>query len=196
MRYNYLDETFDLFVVSPPAVAQGTVFYPMPTWKAKQCMSETLYCSGHGTCSDEGVCLCDLNYYGKEFPESCDAFCSGEMKSGSCLEVQSYFIGGLVPYDSPVANEFIAMMKLAVQLINNKTDGWYDDEMKQVLFVLQVNDSNCDAAIAYNAALYQTNWAKEQNQGEYLDGLIGDLCSEARSVSLSLSVSLARFTLL
>lgn len=180
MRYNYVDKTFNLLVVSPPSEAQGSVLYPMPTWKAKQCMADTLYCSGHGTCSAEGICICDPNYYGKEFPDSCDAYCSGETKSGFCLEVQHYYIGGLVPYNSPVYLEFVAMMHLAVELINNKTDGWYDQDVNQVIFMLQVNDSNCDPAIAYNAVLDQTNWAKSQNDGKYLDGLIGDLCSEAR----------------
>lgn len=187
MRYNYLDETTDLFVVSPPAVAQGPVFYPMPTWKAKKCMADTLYCSGHGTCSPEGVCVCDPNYYGKEDLNSCDAYCSGEMKSGACLEMQHYYIGGLIPYDIPVSGEFIAMMNLAVELINNKTDGWYDNEVKQVTFHLQVNDSGCDAAIAYNAVLDQTSWSKSVNEGKSLDGFIGDLCSEARYGTILLS---------
>lgn len=179
MRYNYLDDTFDLFVVSPPNVAEGSVSYPMPTWQAKKCMADTLYCSGHGTCSSAGVCICDANYYGKQDPNSCDAYCSGEMNSGVCLEKQHFYIGGLVPYDIPVSKEFIAMMNLAVEMINNKSDGWYDN-VKQVTFDLQVNDSGCDAAIAYNAVLDQTSWSKLMNDGKNLHGVIGDLCSDAR----------------
>ncbi len=72
------------------------------------------------------------------------------------------------------------MMDLAVELINNKTDGWFD-ELQQVTFFLQVNNSGCDASIAYNAVLDQNKWAKSGNK-KGIDGIIGDLCSAARSL--------------
>jgi hypothetical protein len=194
VRYDYLTSSYSQSVVSPLERANGVISYPMPTWKAKSCMKETLYCSGHGTCADTGLCICDEHYYGKLNPLSCDTYCTGEMKDSICFSLQQYYIGGLLPYSISSAPEFISIMNLAVELINNKTDGWFDDTL-QVSLTIQINNSDCDPNVAYEAVLYQSRWAQSIGGRETLDGMIGDLCSGSRyspsSVSPYLSLSLS-----
>lgn len=52
--------------------------------------------------------------------------------SGFCIDTQTFYIGGTYEANFAEHVEHIAHMRHAVQLINNKTDGWFDQEMPQV----------------------------------------------------------------
>lgn len=166
--------------MAPKHLAQGQAIYPMPTWTMKSCNSQTQYCNGHGTCSSEGRCECVGNYYGLKDPISCDTYCSGDMVDGLCRENLLAYIGGLLPYSILPKEEYIAAMNLAVAMVNNKSDGWFD-QTPQVTFVIRINDSDCDESIAFNAILDQQEWAI--NNGKQLHGVIGAYCSLARYTS-------------
>lgn len=183
LRYSHTDFTYSTTVVAPTELAQGTAVFPMPTWTVKSCNSRTLYCNGHGTCSSLGICECVENYYGYKDPISCDTYCDGDMVEGLCRENLIAYIGGLLPYSISGLKEYIAAMNLAVLMVNNKTDGWFD-QTPQITFVIRINDSNCDANTAFNAILDQEKWASTNNDGKQLHGVIGAYCSEARFVFL------------
>ncbi len=125
-------------LVLPTPEPNASVTFPMPSWASKDCEINTESCSGHGTCNELGHCVCDPQYYGKDNPLSCDSFCEGVIgydPSGNdfCKRNTKYYVGGVVNTEEVDYRELEAMVQLAVQLINNKTDGWFD-ETPQVRF--------------------------------------------------------------
>jgi hypothetical protein len=79
------------------------------------------------------VCECDPSYYGLTDPSSCDTYCNGEVVGGACRGNVVLYIGGMVAYQYAEGPEYAANMRLAVELINNKTDGWFDNNTAQVV---------------------------------------------------------------
>lgn len=64
-------------VVLPAHYASDVpLVYPAPSWATRLCQETTARCSGHGTCSAEGNCECQPNYYGLLNPSSCDSQCA------------------------------------------------------------------------------------------------------------------------
>lgn len=169
-------------IVSPERFRETEVVYPMPTWMQRECSVDTNDCSGHGSCNAEGVCICEEGYYGAINTLSCDTYCEGSIDEyGKCLKNKIYYIGGVFAYQFAEAKEYAANLRLAAELINNKTDGWFDDT-KQIEFVVRVNDSACDYDTARIAATWLNDWAVAR--GGRLEGIIGGDCSaESRAVS-------------
>lgn len=118
--------TFDL-------VNSHTAVYPAPTWAQRDCIKSTNDCSSHGKCNTTGYCVCDPGYYGAINYLSCDTSCDGEIVNGKCRANTILYIGGMVAYQYAEGPEYQANMRLAVELINNKNDGWFDNNTAQVL---------------------------------------------------------------
>ena len=59
------------------------------------------------------------------------------MDGSYCLQTQSFYIGGTYSGQFAEHEEYIAHMKHTVELINNKTDGFFDEEMPQAILLLQ-----------------------------------------------------------
>lgn len=150
--------------------------YPAPTWAERDCTDRTDSCSSHGHCNSTGSCICDAGYSGSE---TCDLYCDGEIVANQCRANKILYIGGMVAYQYAEAEEYKANMRLAVDLINNKTDGWFDNATAQVHFILQLNNSGCDSAQAVMCLDDQNDWSLH-HQGVVLDGLIGAECSAGR----------------
>lgn len=153
-----------------------TAEYPVPTWAERDCMESTSSCASHGQCNSTGFCICDEGYYGIG---TCDLYCDGEIVDDKCRENTILYIGGMVAYQYAEAEEYKANMKLAVELINNKQDGWFDNTTSQIYFIMQLNNSGCDSTQAVICLDYQNDWSIEQH-GLPLDGLIGAECSAGR----------------
>jgi hypothetical protein len=147
-------------------------------WAQRQCISSSESCSGHGECTAAGQCVCDANYYGSSEDTACAFFCDGYLDSNTCRQNRVCYIAVQIPKGSADYEEEVAALQLAVDMVNNKTDGWVDDT-PQVEFVIRLNDSSCDEDVAREALLDQEQWAKNVNGGKELDGLIGPLCSAA-----------------
>ena len=124
--------TWSLQIVRPDDIADRPPVYPVPTWIQRDCDSSTNYCDGHGYCGADGVCVCDEGYYGDANPASCDTLCDGQIVNNVCRLDMTLHIGGMVAYQYAEGDEYRSSMLLAVQLINNKTDGWFDNTTAQV----------------------------------------------------------------
>ena len=82
-----------------------------------------------------------------------------------------YYIG-MIAYDpSYNASEYSSMFRLAVDMVNNKTDGWLDDEARDVNLTVCTNYTFVGGARAQEIVYYQIDWA--ESQGQPLSGLIG-----------------------
>jgi hypothetical protein len=178
IQYNQTKE-----LVFPSSVADTSYVYPVPTWKEVECQTSTDFCSGHGTCNTNGTCECNANYYNSGNVYFCDAFCAGEVTedANACLQTRQFYIGGLADFQDLQAQEYMAHMRYAVELINNKSDGWFDDT-PQVYLHLMINNTACDGDGAVEALSYQEEWATSHEGCTALDGLIGPMCSSARFV--------------
>jgi hypothetical protein len=125
--------------------------YPMPTWKTKQCEIDTNDCSGHGRCSSDGKCICDDQYYGKINVESCETYCDGERaydpgrKVHFCKSKTTFHIGAVTIADKAQEPEHRAVLRLAVDLITNKTDGYFDNTTAQVYFEVAEDRWECSS---------------------------------------------------
>ncbi len=126
-----INETWDQYVITPE-----TAIYPAPTWAQRDCIEATESCSSHGYCNTTGYCVCEPGYYGSINTMSCDTYCDGDIINGNCRTNTILYIGGMVAYQYAEGDEYQANMRLAVNLINNKTDGWFDDLTSQVTFQL------------------------------------------------------------
>ena len=172
--------TKEIELVLPQSYSDTHPFYPAPTWSKRQCDLDTNYCSNHGTCSSAGKCVCDYGYYGYNNVYSCDTYCIGTFDpiTGGCAKFTTYYVGALVDYQIPESTEYIAHIKLATEMVNNKTDGWFDDILN-VHLILNVSNGGCDATIAQQSAKVLNNWAISISN-HALDGMIGSYCSSAR----------------
>lgn len=153
----------------------------MPPWPQRTCRIDTNNCDGHGACNAEGKCVCETSYYNATKSGSCKDFCAGEIDEGLCLTPQHFYIGVQTTKSVNDKDEVLSMIRLTISLINNKTDGFFDDETKHVYLHAQFNDSGCNTSIARNAVEWQNSWAARQKHA--LDGVIGDHCTDARSFS-------------
>ena len=124
---------------APPSSSNSSnssslLVYPAPSWATRNCEESTQHCGGHGDCVEAGAarCHCAPGYYGMLDPISCDTLCQGELHHGYCTESQTFFIGGTYGGNFAEHEEHVAHMRHTVALINNKTDGWFDDDMPQV----------------------------------------------------------------
>jgi hypothetical protein len=70
----------------------------------------------------------------------------------------------MLDYNTENYNELITHLRLAVELVNNKTDGWFDN-LQQVTLVVRINDSACDADIALEMLDDQRKWALNVSNG-------------------------------
>jgi hypothetical protein len=136
----------------------------MPSWKSRECSLETGNCAGHGKCV-ESSCNCDEGYYGLKNPQSCDTYCFGEIFNGVCRNNRTYYVGAQLDYDVEHFRELSAHLRLAVELVNNKTDGWFDDNTKQVTLKIRLNNSACDAETALAMLHDQQQWAYNTTKG-------------------------------
>jgi hypothetical protein len=163
-------------------INSSTIVYPMPTWAAKQCMLDTDTCSGHGSCSEAGSCICYAGYF--DVNGKCDTFCPGEIANNGqeesfCKELKRLYIGVLAPLGFNETEEVVSMVRLAVEMVNNKTDGWFDNSTKQVEFVINVTQFTCSEDNGFNSAEALSQWAKSKGEPT-LSGMIGAYCSSSR----------------
>lgn len=151
--------------------------YPMPSWASRECERETDGCAGHGKCVD-ATCECEDHYYGSVDTKSCDTMCFGEIVAGVCRSDHTYFVGVLLDFSSSEFVELEAHLRLAVNLVNNKTDGFLDDKLQQITIKLRVNDSACNADTSRLMLLDQEHWVYNATNGtQELDGVVGAYCS-------------------
>jgi hypothetical protein len=159
--------------------------YPMPTWNGKDCIVNTENCSNHGYCNEDGACICGAQYYSSSASTpSCDLYCEGELDmdtTGStfCKTKTKFYIGGISPSGYAEENELIAMMKLGVSLVNNKTDGWFDNTTLQIEMVLRTVSGACSTDAGSNNTLTLLNDFYRYNESE-MSGLVGSYCSSSR----------------
>lgn len=116
-------ETLTYDMVLPTPAPNVTLVYPAPSWVVKDCQTSTKDCSGHGTCSINGTCICDAQYYSSTGSGSCETFCDGELdidKSGKvfCKLSTTFFIGGLSQVDRDDNLETGAVIRLACELVS------------------------------------------------------------------------------
>lgn len=170
-------------IVLPESYADVSPYFPVPTWSKRRCEIETNYCSSHGTCTSSGVCECDYGYYGFENINSCDTYCVGtfDPETGGCAKFTTYYVGVILDYQFPEHSEYLAHISLATEMVNNKTDGWFDDILN-VHLILNTSDTACDYTIAGEASEKLNLWAKSVNNNNALDGMIGGYCSSARYI--------------
>jgi hypothetical protein len=159
--------------------------YPMPTWKMKQCEIDTNDCSGHGRCSTDGQCICDDQYYGKINVASCETYCNGERAYDSgrklhfCKSKTTLNIGAVTIAESFEEAELRAVLQLAVDLINNKTDGYFDNTTAQVFFEVAEDRWECLGEVGF-ASFEALDLRVQNTTGFGLSALIGPDCSLAR----------------
>jgi hypothetical protein len=170
-------------MVLPTAAPNVTLVYPMPNWLSKDCWQKTQGCSGHGTCNAAGQCECDDRYYG--LTGSCENYCSGELDVDSssqsfCKLLQTFYIGGIAPGDRDDNSEILAVLNISTSLINNKTDGWFDNTTSQTVFVVNyLSTDECSSDAGFEAVDRHVQWASDQ-KAPYLGGIVGAYCSSAR----------------
>lgn len=118
-------ESLQFAIVWPMKYAVTEAVYPVPTWAQRDCASATSDCDGHGECDASGKCVCDFGYYGFDNLESCDTYCVGTFHpdTGACTRATTYYIGMLTDEQFPDMEEYRAQARLAVDMVNNKTDG-------------------------------------------------------------------------
>ncbi len=139
----------------------------MPSWVSRECSAATSYCAGHGVCV-EATCVCEDGYYGLEDPISCDAYCVGEVVNKRCRSDQLYYVGAMLDFSVESFDELAAHLRLAVELVNNKTAEWFVERVKQVTLRVRLNDSACDAETALDMLDYQQEWARNSSNGDIL----------------------------
>lgn len=170
-------------MVFPLAYEETPLVYPVPTWTERDCEEATDSCAGHGSCSDEGECVCDSGWYGLVNEDSCDTYCAGDLASGVCRSNAVFYIGGIDAGTLASSQELYAHMRLAVELVNNKTDGWFDD-VRQVSLVLNTSDGFCSYDGGVSAVKELSAWASDAKGlatgSTSLDGVIGAECSASR----------------
>jgi hypothetical protein len=179
-------------VIYPSISEGGSVLYPMPTWSTKTCEKETSDCSGHGRCNDVGRCVCQPGYYGKTNVKSCDAVCEGILAEDAargvtfCKLNATFQIGGVVNLNGYDSMELAAMMRLAVELVNNKADGFFDDLAPQVFFNLTEDEWVCseEGGAEGIERLDKRVQAAANATSTVLSAIIGPPCSAGRLVSL------------
>jgi hypothetical protein len=170
--------------------------YPIPTWKMKQCEIDTDDCSGHGRCSTDGQCICDDQYYGKVNTDSCETYCDGERaydfgrQLHFCKSKTTFQIGAVTTIHSAEEPEFRAMFRLAAELINNKTDGFFDNNTAQVYFKLAEDGWECSSESGFSS--FEALDLRVQNEtGSGLSAIIEPDCSLVRLVLVIFLISSA-----
>jgi hypothetical protein len=125
-------------IISPPEKASTSFIYPAMTWLERDCMERCV----HGDCNDMGMCACtEQGYYGL----NCDLLCNGDVRLGVCYDLRTVYIGGML-MDARQA-EYEAVSRLAVELVNNKTDGFFDFTSR-IHFEFMLNYTECNTDIA------------------------------------------------
>ena len=102
-------------------------------------------------------------------------FFIGLLSTALALSVDNRRIGVMITKQS-IMFEQEAAVKLAVQLINNHSDGWYDD-LDLVHMIYNVSEYICTFSIGENVVRAFDTWAK--SSGGRLDGISGAGCSDA-----------------
>jgi hypothetical protein len=119
--------------------------------------------------------LCESQYYAKDVPNSCDGFCAGEVFDNGveryCRSNTTYYVGVIL--DDYVKTGVQIHIAFAMELINNKTDGWFDVEAAQVTLKMTLNFTHCDESQVISVFEDQVAWAAEFNNGQMIDGIIG-----------------------
>jgi hypothetical protein len=169
-------------VVFPEHLKEANYIYPSPDWATRSCQAATNFCSGHGICTTvgtetEATCQCESQYYAGDVPNSCDAFCiDGEVHLDDfnvryCRHAITFYIGGML--DLVDTDRLIHHAQFAVELINNKSDGWMDQNTAQVSLVMMLNNTACNKSMAISALEYQKAWAAANNNEKMISGIIG-----------------------
>ena len=163
-------------IVDPPDKATASVVWPVPTWKQQECVRATQSCSSHGECDTSGTCICDAQYYTSSIP--CDTYCDGEIneETGHCHANVVMYVGGIVDDLLGDTAEIMSTMQLAVDLINDHSDGWFDST-RQVKIVLKIVESHCSVESGKEAMRELIDWASAA--GTTLIGVIGAGCSDS-----------------
>jgi ABC-type branched-subunit amino acid transport system substrate-binding protein len=162
-----------------------TLVYPMPSWMSRECERSTQSCSGHGFCVDES-CICEANYYDSSSALKCDSKCHGVIVEGVCRSNRDYYVGVNFYFDTSNFLELEAHARLAIELVNDKSNEWFSNITQQVTIIPRLNNSACDPDTARLALTDQENWVKQISNGTHeLDGVIGAFCSSASAAIAS-----------
>ena len=172
--------------LSPPGV--GLVF-PMPSWAERRCRvfsrglssgqasayPSGLECFGHGTCADDGACVCDAEWQG--------TYCQDRLSGIPIVN-----LGGLFPFFAVVGTNGTAdvlrddasgrlraaAFLLAIAELNNKTDGIRDALVPETILRIALGDSRRDVSSASVAA---THLIHETFDGEGVSAIVGPASS-------------------
>lgn len=178
----------DTFSVIYPYESALASYFPLPTWQVKECELNTEDCSGHGQCNENGKCVCDPGYYGGAVKTSCDTYCNGalaedvERQEFFCKVDTTFYVGGAVSFAAVHSPELDSMLRLGVELVNNKNDGFFDDLAPQVYFNLTAAEWMCSYdGGATGIELLDTYIKQLTGSTETVIGaVIGPQCSSAR----------------
>ena len=96
---------------------------------------------------------------------------------GICLIPHTYYVGVQIAFDYADMKEVSSMIQLTIELINNKTDGFFDEETAHVYLRPLLNESGCTSSTATGMLIRQQSWAN--SHGHALDGVIGDFCTDS-----------------
>jgi hypothetical protein len=139
-------------IVLPNATA---AIYPISSWVTKECEIATNDCSGHGRCDAEGICVCDNPYYGHVNTKSCDTYCNGvrdydKYRGVYFCKVHTVFHIAVVTIAGTNSEEFRSLLNLTASLVNNKTDGFFDEGSDQVHLELHHDEWECSHSSGYD----------------------------------------------
>lgn len=171
-------------IVLPSVTA---TIYPISNWATKECEIVTNDCSGHGRCDSEGNCACDNPYYGQVNTKSCDTFCKGvrdfdKYRGLFFCKMDSVFQIGVVTIPGTYNEEFRSLLNLTASLVNNKTDGFFDDGLNQVYLEIHHDEWECSHSGGYDG-LSALDARLKGSLGEAetaLSGIVTADCSSAR----------------
>ncbi len=127
-------------VIYPEEWATSTFVYPALSLAERKCQFNCV----NGDCDFDGICVCYVLFYGTY----CNDVCNGAVVDGECLDVRTVYVGGMV-IDSTV-EEYNSIMHLAVNMVNNKSDGFFDST-NRIHFEFMMNYSMCDSTQSRNA---------------------------------------------
>ena len=191
-QIQYTDNVLSRGVVYPSQHAVKTEIYPAPSWYANACNLDTNYCSGHGKCDADGICVCEPQFYGDAVSGKCAKYCDGELGDSDldaaseemlCHANRLFYVGGMVDSLNIAHREYASHMQIIIDAVNNGST-FLQNEAKQVQVILNVSVTPCDSSRSLQAVEDLEKWAQDAH-GRSLDGVIGPGCSSGSTAVAS-----------
>ena len=83
---------------------------------------------------------------------------------------------GIASVNSEFQKEEISVMELAIELVHNRSDGWYDD-ITNIQFEYSIYKHECTTELGIEAVYNLSKWAN--TSGHRLDAVAGPDCSDS-----------------